>query len=58
MLAIVLLTSCQTQGIATTADDACLIWNAIDYSGTKDTPETVAAIRVQNARHDSYCKAK
>lgn len=57
MLAIVLLTSCQTRTTATT-DDACLIWSAIDYSGMHDTPETVAAIRVQNARHDSYCKGK
>lgn len=58
MLAIsILLAGCQTSTTATT-DDACLIWNAIDYSGTKDTPETVAAIRVQNARHDSYCRAK
>ncbi len=36
--------------------DACLTWQDIDYSAKSDTPETVQAVRVNNAKRESYCQ--
>lgn len=53
---LVLAAGCQTtQGIGTIGKPVCLIWQSIDYSGSKDTPETIDAVRVNNARRDAYC---
>lgn len=52
------MAGCQSTPITATAPskpDVCLIWKGITYSASKDTPETVQGVRVNNAKHDSYC---
>lgn len=56
LLPLALLASCQT--IPTTGTDkaVCAIWTPVSYSALHDTPETIAGVRVLNARRDAYCK--
>lgn len=54
---LTILASCQTRTISTD-DDVCLIWQAIDYHSKTDAPDTIQRIRVNNAKHDSYCERK
>lgn len=57
----VLVTTCQmipTTATTENVPDVCLVWNAIDYSASGDTPETVLDIRKSNAAHDTYCAKK
>lgn len=59
MLALlsILTTGCsQTVSTATTGKPVCVIWQGISYSAKSDSPETVLAIRQNNAKRESYCK--
>ena len=34
---------------------ACVVWKDISWS-SKDTPQTIAEVKVNNARRDGFCK--
>jgi hypothetical protein len=34
----------------------CTVWRGVSYSAKLDTPQTVAEIRVNNAKRGAYCK--
>lgn len=54
MLLTLALTGCsQTMGIAETKA-VCAVWSDISWS-RKDTPQTVAEVKVNNARRAGYC---
>lgn len=54
MLLTLALTGCsQTMGTAETKA-VCAVWSDISWS-RKDTPQTVAEVKVNNARRAGYC---
>jgi hypothetical protein len=54
---LVLLAACQTTQTTATVDKAvCTIWRPVTYSAANDSEQTIAEVRQQNARRDTYCK--
>lgn len=50
-----LVASCsRTMGIGATE---CLVWQPISWS-TKDTPQTIEGVKLNNARRDAYCMGR
>ena len=56
-LSMFLLTGCfRTMAIGGT-DSACVVWRDISWS-SKDTPQTITEVKVNNARREGYCEGK
>lgn len=53
---LVPLAACQTTRTTAIDKAVCAIWTPVTYSGSKDTPETVASNRALNAKRDAYCR--
>lgn len=50
-----LVASCsRTTGTGATE---CLVWQPISWS-TKDTPQTIEGVKLNNARRDAYCTGR
>ncbi len=55
MLLMFPLTACSSlTGTSETNQTACYVWKDISWS-SKDTPQTITEIKVNNARRDGYC---
>jgi hypothetical protein len=58
MLSILLLAGCsKTMGTAGTNVSACSVWKDISWA-TKDTPQTITEVKVNNARREGFCKGE
>jgi outer membrane murein-binding lipoprotein Lpp len=58
MLSMFLLAGCsKTMGTAETNLAACSVWRDISWS-SKDTPQTITEVKVNNARREGYCKGE
>lgn len=58
-----ILSGCQSQAkVKATVSDlrlstqVCDIWSPLTYDGKLDTPPTKAEIKINNAKHDAFCK--
>ena len=57
MLPLFLLTGCfKTTAIGGT-DSACSVWRDISWS-SKDTPQTITEVKINNARREGFCEGK
>ena len=58
MLSTLLLAGCfKTTGTVETNLAACSVWRDISWS-SKDTPQTITEVKVNNARREGYCKGE
>jgi hypothetical protein len=54
---LLVLTGCsKVMGTAETNLSACSVWRDISWS-SKDTPQTITEVKVNNARREGYCGA-
>lgn len=55
-VAISLLLGCTLQ-TSISATDVCKVWQPVTWS-SKDTPQTVAEVKISNARRKAWCGEK
>lgn len=55
LMLLPMLGGCQTTRTTETTSDVCLVWKAVRYSGSGDTPETVDQVVALNAARVVYC---
>ncbi len=54
---LLVLTGCsKVMGTAETNLSACSVWRDISWS-SKDTPQTITEVKVNNARREGYCES-
>jgi hypothetical protein len=55
---LLVLTGCSTMmGIGAIDPAACTVWRDVSWS-SKDTPQTITEVKVNNARREGYCEKK
>jgi hypothetical protein len=58
IMPLFLLTGCfKTMDIVGTSPAVCSVWKDISWS-SKDTPQTITEVKVNNARREGYCEGK
>jgi hypothetical protein len=52
---LLVLTGCsKMMGIGATDPAACTVWRDVSWS-SKDTPQTITEVKVNNARREGFC---
>ena len=58
ILPLLVLTGCsKVMGIGVTDLASCTVWRDISWS-SKDTPQTITEVKINNARREGFCEGK